>query len=193
MTTPPPPMTAPPTARTHPELLQIKLSAQQRRDFTACAQMCGLELTAWIVQCADVKAADAIDAMQAEQRAERPSRKPNKPRLRTEPPAAGASVERAEIRNRAAKDPRPSSLPVKSPVPRPTVEATAPKHAIDPGVSDTGTGKPPKRARSSGAERATSKKAPNSETGDPLPKKATLRAARSYNEHFRRRLVDGVR
>lgn len=86
----------PPTAMTTPEVLQIKLSVQQRRDFTACAQMCGLELTAWIVQCADVKAADAIDAMQAAQRVERPSRKKQKPRLRSESPTVEMpAVERA--------------------------------------------------------------------------------------------------
>ena len=180
-------MTTPPTAMTTPEPLQIKLSVQQRRDFTACAQMCGLELAAWIVQCADVKAADAIDAMQAEQRTERPSRKPPKPRLRAEPPAAEASVARTEIRNRAAKDPSPSNLSAKrpvprpavettapksttSPVPRPAVEATAPKRATDPEIGGTGAGNSPKRARS-GTRGATSKKAPSSETDDPLQKK----------------------
>lgn len=217
MTTSPPPMTTPPTAVTSPELLQIKLSAQQRRDFTACAQMCGLELAAWIVQCADVKAADAIDALQAEQRTKRPSPKPHKPRLHAETPGGETSTERAKIKNQAAKDRPSSSLPAKNPVPRPAVgaaapkgttspvtcpavettaskeitspvEAPAPQHATDPGVSGTGAKKPPKRARSSGAGRATSKKASSSETGGPLPKKATLLAARTYNERFRRKL-----
>lgn len=181
-------MTTPPTAMTTPEPLQLKLSAQQRRDFTACAQMCGLELAAWIVQCADVKAADAIDAMQAEQRVERPSRKPQKPRLRVDPPAAQTDVERTGGSNRAAKSPPPSIMPTKSPVSCSVVESTSPKSTTDPEVRGIGTGKPPKRTPSSGAERATAKKVTSSETSRPLPKKATLRAARSYNERFRRKL-----
>lgn len=75
---------------TTPEVFQIKLSAQQLRDFSASAQMCGLDLAAWIVQCADVRAAAAIDAMQALQRVQRPDRKKQRPRLRAaaETPAA---------------------------------------------------------------------------------------------------------
>lgn len=108
-------MTTPPhTAMTAPETLQIKLSAQQRREFGACAQMCGLDLAAWIVQCAEVKAADAIDAMQASQRGDRPSRKKPKPRLRVETP----KVENPVAPSSVVGDPAAKS-PVKSSAPRP--------------------------------------------------------------------------
>jgi hypothetical protein len=59
-------------------LLKISLSAQQQQAFTACAEVCGLDLATWVVQCAAVQAAAVIDAMQASQRGQRQSRK--KPR-----------------------------------------------------------------------------------------------------------------
>jgi hypothetical protein len=58
---------------TAPETLQITLTAQQHRDFTICAETCGLDLVAWIVQCATVHATAAIDALQALQRKHPPA------------------------------------------------------------------------------------------------------------------------
>ena len=188
-------MTTPPTAMTTPEPLQIKLSAQQRREFTMCAQMCGLELAAWIVQCADVKAADAIDAMQATQRVERPSRKPQKPRLRAESPTVEIPIKGTGVRDPAVKSSPPPRTPAKSPGQNSAVESIAPQGATGPKVRSTSSkdgtstgaeNSAPKRARSSGTEGASPKKAPSSETSGP--KKATLRAARSYNERFRRKI-----
>jgi hypothetical protein len=74
-------------------LLQITLTSQQQRDFTACAETCGLDLANWIVQCASVQAAAVIDALQAPERAERKSRQipRNNPRaLAAEGPRADA-------------------------------------------------------------------------------------------------------
>lgn len=51
--------------------LQIILTTQQRNEFTVCARACGLDLEAWIVQCAAVQAAAVIDAMQAPLRGQR--------------------------------------------------------------------------------------------------------------------------
>jgi hypothetical protein len=106
---------------TVPEALLIKLSAQQRHDFAACAGMCGLDLTAWIVQCADVQAAAAIDALQASQRAQRSDRKKPRTRLRVEPPVTGRS---------AAESPAAKALadPVKGTAPPPA--------AVDPAAKD---------------------------------------------------------
>lgn len=119
-----------------PEVLQIKISAEQHRNFAACARMCGLGLEAWIVQCADVRAADVIDAVQIAQRGQRPDRKPQRPR----PPRAHASKKETE-----------ESLT--------TEDASAAKNS---------------------ASKTPSIKRSTSQT-------ATLRAARSYNERFRRR------
>jgi hypothetical protein len=49
----------------------LELSAEQARDFAACADACGLILERWIVECAAVKAADVIDAVQATDRRRR--------------------------------------------------------------------------------------------------------------------------
>jgi hypothetical protein len=107
-----------------PEAFQIKLSAQQCFDFTACAKACGLDLAAWIVQCADVQAAAAIDAMQAGQRGQRPDRKKQRPRLRVEHTVDEKPTgDKGLVKNSAqspvaggpaAKDPPPNSATVKS-------------------------------------------------------------------------------
>jgi hypothetical protein len=55
-------------APTTPITLLVTLTAQQQREFTACAKTCGLDLAAWVVQCAAVQAAAVIDALQAPQR-----------------------------------------------------------------------------------------------------------------------------
>lgn len=93
-----------------PETLLIKLSAQQHSDFTTCAKMCGLDLVAWIVQCADVQAAAAIDALQASQRVQRPDRKKHRPRGRREnpgtaKPAPAEVVDRDTVTKGPGKDP----------------------------------------------------------------------------------------
>jgi hypothetical protein len=67
-----------------PEALQITLTPQQQHDFAACAETCGLDLEAWIVQCAAVQAAAVIDALQASQRGQRKSREKPRGRSRTE-------------------------------------------------------------------------------------------------------------
>lgn len=46
----------------------IELTAEQARDFAACAEVAGLTIERWIVECAQVKAADVIDAVQATER-----------------------------------------------------------------------------------------------------------------------------
>jgi len=131
-------MTTPPTAMTTPEALQIKLSTQQRRDFTACAQMCGLELAAWIVQCADVKAADAIDAMQALQRVQRPDRKKQRPRLQVEHKEdVNYTAVSSVAEGSAAKS------PVKSSIQRPANKEPATKNLVKSSAQNLVTGNTP--------------------------------------------------
>jgi hypothetical protein len=101
------------TTMTAPEALLIKLSAQQRHDFAACARGCGLDLAAWIVQCADVQAAAAIDAMQALQRIQRPDRKKQRPRQRAEPTDENFTTDDPAPKGPAVKEPTNKSATVK--------------------------------------------------------------------------------
>ena len=96
--------------------LQVPLSAQQRREFTACAEACGLDLVTWLVQCAAVQASAVIDAVQATQRKRR------KQELAANEPANSQSRERRRARERTG--------PVKAP--------TAPWALTGPGGSDLG-------------------------------------------------------
>lgn len=61
--------------RTRPILapgeVHLRLDANQQRDFERCAYAAGMSLRDWIVQCAQVQAANAIDALQAEERRRR--------------------------------------------------------------------------------------------------------------------------
>lgn len=147
------------TTMTAPDFIQIKLSAQQRHDFGACAQGCGLDLVAWIVQCADVQAAAAIDAMQALHRSPRPDRKRQRTRLQVEPPTAGE-----------AEGPPTRDL-VKGVAPQPGAQPhPAPK--VKSHVPSSATGRPATQGPGVGNTTAESE---------------TLRAARAYNASFRRR------
>jgi hypothetical protein len=102
------------TKMTAPETLLIKLSTQQHHDFAACARVCGLDLAAWIVQCADVQAAAAIDAMQSLQRVQRPDRKKQRPRQRTEHSAdENLTVEDPTPKGPAVKEPTNKSAAIK--------------------------------------------------------------------------------
>jgi len=99
-----------------PTVLQIKLSAHQHHDFAACAEVCGLDLETWILQCADVQAAAVIDAMQAPQRQQRASRRKHSPRPRA---GGNESENSATVKSSAAgKLPTKGSkgAPVKSSV-----------------------------------------------------------------------------
>lgn len=51
-----------------PVKLTVELTEQQMREFTRCAETCGMEVERWVAECAAAKAADAIDAMQADAR-----------------------------------------------------------------------------------------------------------------------------
>ncbi len=53
--------------------ITIELTDLQEREFTACADACGMSLTRWIEECATVKAAAVIDAIQIPIRAQRNS------------------------------------------------------------------------------------------------------------------------
>ena len=89
--------------------LQVSLTDQQQREFTACAEACGLELVTWLVQCASVQAAAVIDAVQATQRKRR------KQELAANEPANSQSRERRRARERTG--------PAKAPTESATLEA----------------------------------------------------------------------